>query len=192
MPSIPHVRIIDRISEQETSVLGNQQTVVGGSVADGVVSTDQPVAVGGRDSGGVSRVLNTDNQGSLILSPEISGTPVLDPTTIAGQTIAAGANADFDTADIASTNSSELVQVTIAGEQTWTAFISTVVNGVATQVTAPVTGAAGVTFEWNVLAGAVALNGGTAGLDAFRVNVTNTDNNKTGDFYVNVSYRTLS
>lgn len=193
MASIPHVRIIDRVSGQEGAVLGNQQQVVGGSTADGIANTDFPVMVGGRDGGGLAQVVSTDSAGVVnvnVVSSGAAGTKTLDPTTIAGQTIAAGASADFDTADIASANTSSLIQLTVSGEQAWEATISTVVDGTATQVTAPITGEAGDTVIWDLDTDTITLNGGNAGLDAFRINVANIDNNKPGDYYVNVCYRT--
>ena len=173
-----------------TDTSGRQRIV--GAGADGAATVGDPVLIGGTD-GVNTQTISTDNTGAVnvnIVSTGAAGTKTLDPTTIAGQTIAANANADFDTADIASANESGLIQVTISGTQPWSADIFTVEDGTATQVTAPITGEAGKTVIWDIDPAAITLNGGNAGLDAFRVNITNEDNNKDGDYFVNICYRT--
>lgn len=164
---------------------------VAGPDADGAASTANPVLIGGEDNVGNVQTLSTDTSGNLnvnVVSEGSNETVTLDDP--AGQSLAAGVSGDFDTADIASANESDLRQLVVSGTQPWTATVSTVEDGTATVVARGLSGQAGESVIWDIPQDAISLNGGNAGLDAFRVTVTNEDNNKTGDFDVIAVYFT--
>lgn len=233
MASIPHVRLIDRVTGNEAEVTadGDVQTTPTGRAASGATVAGNPLLAGLRDTGNNAQFLQGDTAGNLFIAgPDADGaaasanpvqiggvdgssnvqavstdasgnvnvnivsgaggTPIeheVDAPVPAGQSIAAGASFDFDTADLDGQDHT-LVQVTVAGTQAWTARVYTVEDGTEDQLTAPIAGAAGETVIWDIPSGAVALTGGNVGLDAFRVEITNQDNNSSGVFAVNIFY----
>lgn len=133
--------------------------------------------VAGVDGGGLVQQLSVDSSGVLnVNTTGAGGTKVFTNGTTAS--LAAGASADIDTADIASATGSDLLQVCVGSEQPIFFTISTVEDGTATVVAGPIYVNDGTTYCWDVPADAVSLTGGNAGLDAFRISITNNDNNK--------------
>lgn len=196
MASIPSAKIVAPDGSDEANVTSAALHVTPeGRDADGAAITVNPIPVAGVDGGGLVQQLSTDTSGVLNVNV-VSTVGAVGTKTIesAGtNALAAGANADLDTADIASTNLSSLTDIWVGGEQPGSYTISALENGAVTQgPIGPFYFAAGETHHWSTggSTDVITLNGGTAGLDAFRVNVINEDNNKSGDFDATFCFRT--
>lgn len=185
MSSIPSAKIVHPAGTDEVTVTNSAlHTTPEGRDADGAALTVNPIPIAGADGSGDVQTLSTDTDGNLnvnVVSNTEAGTPSLETDSSAA--LAAGASDDLDTADITSANLSSLTDVWVGGEQPGSYTISTVEDATATVVAGPFYFAAGETHHWHVdRQDVVTLNGGNAGLDAFRVTVTNEDNNRASDY----------
>jgi len=164
------------INQVDTAVvIGTNSVPVQGAGADGAAVVGNPNLVAGIDGGGLAQTLSVDATGALnVNTGGVSGTANVEFGATAS--LAAGASADVDTADIAATTST-LRQVSVASEQPFFFTVSRVENAVVTQVSGEMHGQGGETVFWRTAVDAQ-LTGGAAGLDAWRVSVTNNDNNK--------------
>ena len=189
MASKPPVKIVDPVTDaNELTITANGGAEVEGVVADGAsVASVNPVLVAGEDPSGDAMNLQLNASGELVVSSGgISGTTNVEFGTTAS--LAAGASADVDTADIAASTST-LKQISVGGEQPFFFTVSRVENAVVTQISAEMHGQGGETVHWAPQV-EPQLTGGAAGLDAWRVSVTNNDNNKAATYGVTIEHLT--
>lgn len=182
------VKLVDPTTDaNELAITSRGSAEIEGTVADGAAATGvQPVIIGGVDSGGDAQNLLIGTDGQLSVSIVAGGTG----NTEFGDTgaLAAAASANVDTADIAASLTT-LKQVSVAGEQPFFFVVSKVENAVATAVSGEMHGAAGATVHWEPQV-TLTSTGGAAGLDAWRVAITNNDNSKTATFHATVEHIT--
>ena len=184
MASIPTAKIAKPDGTDEVEVTSSAlHTTPEGRDADGAALTVNPIPIAGVDGSANVQTISTDTAGVVnvnVVSTGSAGTKTIESDTTAA--LAAAASADLETADIASANLSHLTKVWVGGEQPGSYTISTVQDGTATVVAGPFYFQAGETHVTEIDRDTITLNGGNAGTDAFRVSVTNEDNNKAGDY----------
>lgn len=182
------VKLVDPTTDaNELAITARGSAEIEGTVADGATAAGvQPVIIGGVDSGGDAQNLNVNTDGSINVTLAAGGTSNVEFGTTAS--LAAAASADIDTADIAASTTT-LKQITVAGEQPFFFTVSKVENAVATIVTGEMHGDAGSSIHY-IPQVDLASTGGAAGLDAWRVSITNNDNNKASTFSATIEHVT--
>ena len=110
-------------------------------------------------------------------------------TNFTGESLALAAQtvATFSTPDIAAPQ--DLIQVRVGGTDSFKYSVFAVDNAIETLIAGPFYSFFGDEDSWEPKEGAVQVTGGTAGLDAFRIKVTNLAKNKAADFSVFLSHR---
>lgn len=159
--------------------------VEGDVVVGQSLSNTAPVYVGGRDPSGNLAAIELDALGRLPVTSATPGTPGThneDSLALAAQT-----SDTIDTPDLAV--QSVLEQVKVSGGDSFSYTVSVVNNGTATLVAGPFYSFFGDTNTWEPEDSVATVAGGTGGLDAFRVEITNQAKNKPADYNVFISYR---
>lgn len=158
-----------------------------GTAADGAAAVGDPVQIGGTESGGNMQTLRTDSDGHLqvdILTGGGSDTPANPTRTFSNSTdTAAAATFDADGPESGGTTT-KLTGFDVAASVPVKIEIQTVANGVGTTINV-LFAQAGESVEWraphrNFYSVAHPTN---AGLDGFRLAITNLDNENAANLY---------
>lgn len=163
-----------------------------GPAADGAAPVGNPLFVAGFDGTNV-QALKTDANGELqvdVLSGGGEPTPTNPTIDVASSTAtAAGASADLDSAEI--TEAEKLWECQISASVPFKAQVKAVENGVARNLSNLIFGRANELIRWKPPHRDFATHAGaSAGLDVFRVTVTNMDNAKAADLHAGFFYST--
>lgn len=129
--------------------------------------------------------LGTQSVGTL---PDAAGGESPQLTFVTTATVAAGASADLDSAQVTTDKTAHLLALVVASSVPFKAVLQSVLNGVATTKVVSFR-PAGNSWDWSPPGGFItAVQDAGVGFDGFRVVITNLDTSEAADVYATFLY----